>query len=59
MSEPTYDTVGVGEFTPPPAPCGNPLCRYVEFDCVHDSSCSKAAELIDTQPDLNIVHKWG
>lgn len=59
MSEPQPGIVGLGEYTPPPAPCGNPACHYVEFDCVHDPACDKAEALIATQPDLNILHKWG
>lgn len=27
--------IGVGEFTPPPSPCGNPECGYVELDLIH------------------------
>lgn len=26
---------GVGVFTPPPSPCGNPECGYVELDLIH------------------------
>lgn len=26
---------GVGVFTPPPSPCGNPECGWVELDLIH------------------------
>lgn len=53
------DQIGVGVFTPPPAPCGNPACRYVELDCIHVSDCAAAPGLIEDQPDQGIVHKYG
>ena len=27
---------GVGLVTPPPSPCGNPECGYVELDLIHE-----------------------
>lgn len=51
--------VGVGVFTPPPAPCGTPGCQYVELDCVHVSDCPAAPQLIADQPHQGITHKYG
>lgn len=39
MTEPELKMGGVGVFTPPPAPCGNPECHYVEFDVIHAENC--------------------
>jgi len=51
-------STGVGAFTPPPAPCGNPECHYVEFDCVHVRTCDPAMLLIRDQPDQGITHRY-
>lgn len=32
---------GVGTFTPPPSPCGNPECGYVELELVHVEGCEE------------------
>jgi len=31
----------VGVVTPPPPPCGNPDCGYVELQLVHDENCEE------------------
>jgi hypothetical protein len=30
---------GVGVFTPPPSPCGNPDCGWVELELIHSEEC--------------------
>lgn len=33
---------GVGMFTPPPSPCGNSDCGWVELDLVHVEDCPES-----------------